>query len=183
MFDAQLGLVVGFILLAAVPAYNVIYSRAHYVISAITIAILLWYGVAVFYTIPTLSGWSLESDLPADAKIIGVRIVEPGRDDPGCFYFWLNESPQHKLDALNVIRPDKVFVYTGKTQPRAYKIPYDRELHKQLIEAMKRQKKQQGSSLTTGEQGVKGKRGTGGQEYKDNPPFKIVNPSTIMTKE
>jgi len=184
MFESSSGLVVAFLLLAGVTGWNVIRTRGNYVLKAASICILLWYGLAVFFTVPNIMGWSAKLDLPGDAKIIGVRIVEPKGNDEGAIYFWLNEEPQHGKDAMNLLRPDKMFIYTGLIQPRAYQIVYDRELHKKLIEAMKKQKKNKGSSLMTGKKGIKQKEKTGeGRETNEEPTFKILNPFKMLPKD
>ena len=183
MFESSFGLVVAFLLLAGVTGWNVIRTKGNYILKAASICILLWYGLAVFFTIPNIMGWSAKIDLPGNAKIIGVRIIEPKDTDKGAIYFWLNEKPQHSKDAMNLLRPDKVFIYTGLIQPRAYKVPYDRELHRKLIEAIKKQKNNKGSSLMTGEKGIKqkGKSGEGRQTY-ENPTFKVLNPFEMLPK-
>ena len=84
---------------------------------------------------------------------------------------------------MNLLRPDKFLIYTGGMQPRAYKIPYDRELHKKLLETQKQQKQRKGSSLMTGKKGVKRKKGKGINESPTENPFKIMNPFDVLKKD
>ena len=184
MFDSMTGLVVAFILLATVTAWNTIRTKGWPGLKIITISILIWYGFVVYFTIPQIMGWPTEKDLPADSKIISVRIVEPRENDKGAMYFWLSRNPDHKKDAMNLLRPDKFLIYTGRMQPRSYKIPYDRKLHKKLLKAQKQQKKQRGSSLMTGKKGVKIKDKQGGQgNSPTEKPFKILNPFAFLKKD
>jgi len=181
MFESSLGLIVGFLLLASVVTWNLIGTKGNYILKCTTICILLWYGLAVAYTVPSIMGWSAKKDLPPNARIISFRIIEDQAGVKGVMYFWLNENPEEKLDYKNLMRPDRIFLYTGKKQPRSYQIPYDRELHKKLIEAKRKQGQLRGSVMMTGEKGV-GKKGQGGQQSDKNPPFKIVNPYELLPK-
>jgi len=182
MFDSLTGLVVAFILLATVTAWNTIRTRGWLGLKFVSIGILIWYGFVVYFTIPQIMGWATEKDLPANSKIISVRIIEPKGECEGAMYFWMSQKPDHEKDALNLLRPDKFLIYTGSVQPRAYKIPYDRELHKKLLETQKQQKQQRGSSLMTGKKGVKSKEEGTGRSPTENP-FKILNPFTFLNKD
>ena len=179
MFDSLTGLVVAFILLATVTAWNIVRTKGWLGLKFVSIGILIWYGFVVYFTIPQIMGWPTEKDLPANSKIVSVRIVEPNNDDKGAMYFWLSQNPNHKRDALNLLRPDKFLIYTGGIQPRAYKIPYDRELHKKLLETQKAQKRQKGSSIMTGKKGVVKVR----NESATENPFKILNPFDMIKKD
>ena len=182
MFDSLTGLVVAFILLATVTAWNTVRTKGWVGLKFVSIGILIWYGFVVYFTIPQIMGWPTEKDLPSNSKIVAVRIVEPRGENKGSMFFWISQKPDHKKDAMNLLRPDKFLLYTGSTQPRSYRIPYDRELHKKLLEARKKQQGQKGSSLMTGKKGVKVKRAGGGKSPTDKP-FKILNPFTFLKKE
>jgi len=179
MFDSLTGLVVAFILLATVTGWNTVRTKGWLGLKFVSIGILIWYGFVVYFTIPQIMGWPTEKDLPANSKIVSVRIVEPSNDDKGAMYFWLSQNPDHKRDAMNLLRPDKFLIYTGGIQPRAYKIPYDRELHKKLLETQKEQKRQKGSSMMTGKKGV----AKGRNESPTENPFKILNPFDMLKKD
>ena len=183
MFDSLTGLVVAFILLATVTAWNTIRTKGWMGLKFVSIGILIWYGFVVYFTIPQIMGWPTEKDLPANSKIISVKIIEPKENDKGSMFFWLSQQPEHKKDVMNLLRPDKFLLYTGSIQPRSYKIPYDRELHKKLLEAQKKQKQQRGSSLMTGKKGIKANRAEGQDGPPVEKPFKILNPFTFLTKD
>ena len=184
MFGALIGAVVGFILLAAGLSWIIIRTKGNFSIKVVAISIFIYYGFALFYAVPNIMGWAFNSDLPPDAKIISVRIVEPNNETDGGMWFWLNEKPDLKGDLHNLLDPRKLFIYTGAIQPRAYKISYDKELHRKLIEQKKRQKRNPGSSLLVGKKGIKKDR-TGiqqnNQQYDDNA-FRILNPREVMAK-
>lgn len=184
MFNASSGLVVGFLILSASVAWLIAKTKGNYLSKVFIIGVLIYYSVAVFFTIPNVMGWGVEKDVPANAKIISVRIKEPSGEDKGGIWFWINEKPDMKSDIMNMMRPDKVFIYTGSIQPRAYRIEYDKEIHKKIIEALKQQQKMKGSSFMTGEKGVKKnkKGGRGASKDKEEDLFKIINPYDILSK-
>ena len=183
MFDSLTGLVVAFILLATVTAWNTVRTKGWVGLKFVSIGILIWYGFVVYFTIPQIMGWPTEKDLPSNSKIVAVRIVEPRGENKGSMFFWISQKPDHKKDAMNLLRPDKFLLYTGSTQPRSYRIPYDRELHKKLLEARKKQQGQKGSSLMTGKKGVRVKQKEEGNNSPTENPFKILNPFTFLKKE
>ena len=113
MFDSITGLVIAFVLLATVTAWNTVRTRGWLGLKFVSIGILIWYGFVVYFTIPQIMGWAAEKDLPANCKIISVRIIEPRDDDKeGSMFFWMSQKPDHKRDALNLLRPDKLLIYT-----------------------------------------------------------------------
>jgi hypothetical protein len=184
MFDSIAGLVVAFILLAIVTAWNTIRTKGYFGLKVASICVLIWYGMVVYFTVPTIMGWPKEADLPANAKIISIKIVEPSKGNEGQMYFWLSGLPDHERDAINLLRPDKIFIYTGSQQPRAFKIPYDRELHKKLIEAKKKQKGQKGSLIIVGKKGIKTKNNREHENiFPTENPFKILNPFDSLKKD
>lgn len=184
MFDSITGLVVAFILLATVTAWNTIRTRGWVGLKFVSIGILIWYGFVVYFTIPQIMGWPTEKNLPPNSHIVSVKIVEPTGDNKGDMFFWISQKPDHKKEAMNLLRPDKFLLYTGSIQPRSYRIPYDRELHKKLLESKKQQKKQRGSSLMTGKKGiiVRGEESVENDSLTEKP-FQILNPFTFLTKE
>lgn len=180
MIDFYLGITIGFILIAAFTAWSIIAVKGRILFKFIGTFILIYYGIAVFFSVKNILGWPIESNLPANAKIISVRIIEPSQDHEGGMWFWLNEKPDYQKDFFNGLRPDKIFIYTGSIQPRAYKIPYDKKLHKKLFETQK-QGSGGGKFLQTGKKGVK-RAGEGSVDDKE-PPFRIINPIDIFPKD
>jgi hypothetical protein len=118
-------------------------------------------------------GWSKSVvELPENAIVVSYRIVEPKN-----IYFWMIEDLDLQPNRAN---PMELFRDIQTKEPRAYKIEYDKELHKQL-EAIKKQRKR-------GKQGqlrwTKAKQGN--RELDENRPqskrgqFEILNPSSLL---
>jgi len=204
MIDFQIGTTVGYVLLAIFIAWSLITTKGRYVYKCIGIFVLIYYVLIVYFSQSNIMGWPVKKDLPANAKIISVRVIEPNDNHEGGMWFWLNEKPHFEEDLFNMVQPNKMFTYTGGVQPRSYKIPYDRELHKKLFEkqkqsgkggcflatgkkGVKRNQGEQGEEdkkepPSTGEKGVKRNQGEQGEEDKKEPPFEIINPIELFKK-
>jgi hypothetical protein len=67
-------------------------------------------------------GWPSKGGLPERFVLLAAVIEEPVKNDPGALYVWV-----HALQDGKPVR-----------QPRAYKLPYAKDLHALLEEAMKK---------------------------------------------
>lgn len=88
---------------------------------------LLVAGVTVFYfyaddTVHSLGGWPSSDALPERFVLLAAVIEEPTPKVSGALYLWVS--------ALEDGRPG--------AQPRAYRLPYNKELHATLNEGMKK---------------------------------------------
>lgn len=69
-------------------------------------------------------GWPAKVSLPPRFVLLASVIEEPGAKSPGALYLWVNAIEQGKPAA----------------EPRAYRLPYAKDLHAVLDEAMKKQR-------------------------------------------
>jgi hypothetical protein len=88
---------------------------------------LLVAGVTALYFVADRAfddtwGWPSKSGLPERFVLLAAVIEEPTKKDAGALYVWVN--------ALEDGKPVR--------QPRAYKLPYAKDLHALLEEAMKK---------------------------------------------
>lgn len=85
--------------------------RVPYIVCAPTLALALWLGRA------DPAGWPSSAAFPAHAQLVWAEVDEPDPavSDPGHVYLWLD---------------------VGGTAPRAYALPYSRELHRQVQKAL-----------------------------------------------
>ena len=108
---------------------------------------LLVVGITVFYFFADdaahqMWGWPTSDALPARFVLLAAVIEEPTTKSAGALYVWVNALENGKPSPL----------------PRAYRLPYSKDLHALLNEGVK--KARQGiSQLGTSEPKV-GKRGT-----------------------
>lgn len=171
-----------YLLIMLFLCWSVIYSKGRTIYKCIGAAVALWFSLSFFYVLPDLKGWPAEISIPDKSRIIALTIVEPDKADPGAFYFWCDIKPDNLQSTRNLFNPYKRFTYTGAIEPRAYKMPYDRELHKKLLEAQKKKARMGGSWIEI----VKGKEGQRRDEdgvKTDKVDFKIVNPIEFLRKD
>jgi hypothetical protein len=84
-------------------------------------------GVAVFYfwasdAVHNIAGWPNPDPLPERFVLLAAVIDEPTSKTPGALYIWVNAIEDGKPAA----------------QPRAYKLPYAKDLHSLLNEGIKK---------------------------------------------
>ena len=200
MIIGTIGLLVAYIVVISVGIL-VGLSRKFWFITIYTF-FAIYFAIALSLTVENFSGWPSAQELPEESQIISFKIKEPSEDDKvGAFYFWLNLKKADKIDAYMALNPRFIFSYINKTEPRAFKMPYDRELHKKLLEAQKEKKKTVGGWLslenkkgekespsdeTNTKKEKKGKNKSpsdGTNTKKEKIEFKIMNPVEILSKE
>ena len=107
---------------------------------------LLLLGVSVFYfwaneAVHSMWGWPSSDALPERFVLLAAVIEEPSAKTSGALYVWVNALENGKPAA----------------QPRAYKLPYAKDLHALLNEGLK--KARQGVTQMGTAQPKVGKRG------------------------
>ncbi len=185
MFDITWSLIVGYILLATVLIWDLIKTKGSYIIRVPIILMMIYYSLILFLALPNMMGWPVKEDIPPNAKVISPPlIVEPSPSNDGAIYFWINTEPNHWQDLSNLMNPKKAFVYSGSRRPRAYEIEYSEEMHRKIIEAMKKKGERGGSAMMTGKEGIKksSRRGDGTDMDDKLPPFKILTPHEMLPK-
>ncbi len=152
------GLAVSFVILLVTILWSLIQPNMKLRYKLIIIPIFIWYSLVLYYTAPKLMGWPVDISIPAKSIVVGFNIQEPNKIRKGGIYLWVispKKTSEQKL--VERLDPEIIFSYANK-EPRAFKIPYSREMHKAIIEAQKRQARQKGSVLIIG----KGEKGIDG---------------------
>ena len=170
------GLIVSYIILISLFLYILIKLRGKWFIKAICIFVFIYYSIAMAYSINSIMGWPTSGKIPRNARIIWIQIQEPH-----WIYFWL--QTEWKDDDIFLLDPRKVFEYHALKEPRIFKIPYTKEQHKKILEAMRQKKGMPGSQIIT--KGKKGdKKGKTGRQIKDskNLEYKVLNPFELFPK-
>ena len=136
---------------------------------AFFVPLCIWYSLVLVFYIHSLFGYPSTDPIPDGAIVKGIHINEPSKGYDGVMCFWMiNTEDYGKVDA----------------EPRAYKMPYDRELHKQLI---REGSKKSGimrwhRSKKSGKKGLKRFLGDGSDMSKGGE-FKVLNPSEFLSKD
>jgi len=136
-------LILSFAALVFLCAMALLWSRWPAWLKALLVA-----GVAVFYfwadgVVHNLSGWPTADALPERFTLLAAVIEEPSNKSSGALYIWVNAIENGKPVA----------------QPRAYRLPYAKDLHALLNEGMK--KSRQGVSQMGTATPKAGKKGLG----------------------
>jgi len=193
------GLSIAFILLSAVMLWMLFGVRGKVLLKALLTTFIVWYSVALFFSIQNLTGWPTTTTLEnmrtkSDLQVLSIQIRPPDKrvkGDIGSMYFWTSiyGSEDLEYDVFDLINPMKAFDYKYKKDPRAYKIPYDEELHKEIIEKAKKKGGIRGSIMLLKKKEKNKKKGGDKdlprlleEEEEEKNRFKIINPYELMKK-
>ncbi len=158
------GIAMGFVLIAVLVLWFVIGSKGHWGIKAATMVLSLYFCLSVGFSISEFMGWPTDDKLPPKFLLHWAVIQEPDvkLGDEGSIYVWvrpINEPTiEHKEWSDYLLS-----FYDGKSEPRAYRIPYSRELHEQAQKAIEAISKGEGVGGTSEEGSGKGKKKSSGK--------------------
>jgi hypothetical protein len=147
-------LAVAFVILVGLLLWLLAAVRGRWLLKLALICAVPAFAFAIVGTANSLRGWPTGDSPPTTATLIWAVVEEPDPQagSPGAVYLWLA---------------------TG-TKPRAYRLPYSRQLHKQLVEATALTKRGQTVAFTR--RGRGGRTGRGGAArgafrfYRLRPP-------------
>ncbi len=91
--------------------------------AAVVLAVTALYFVAD-HTLAGVWGWPSRDSLPERFVLLAMVVEEPGKKTEGALYLWVNAIDTAKG------RPER--------EPRAYRLPYTKDLHAVLNEGMKK---------------------------------------------
>tara|TARA_B100001971_G_scaffold143611_1_gene132744 strand:- start:454 stop:1056 length:603 start_codon:yes stop_codon:yes gene_type:complete len=183
------GIIALYVLLIGMLGWFVIGAKGKWWAKGTMIALSLWFGLTLFYTVHNFMGWpTLEQINKERSQILYFQIREPSKkyDDVGAIYLWVRilrseEEPKGKT-FQELMNPMTWFLYTDKRAPRAYKLPYTKEVHEQLEELTKN-KQEKGSEgfIEKGED----EQGRPDGEQNVTSPIQIivVDPSSLIPKD
>jgi hypothetical protein len=137
-----------FIVLVSVILWMIIGGRGHWAAKAAVIVVALHVSIGLWWALGDVEGWPVVGTPPEKFALHAMLVKEPAGDNGagGAIYLWLTETNEKAKE------------------PRCYKLPYSKELHKELAEAGQ---KMRGGKRVMGER-RKGQRRprAGGVEYE-----------------
>jgi hypothetical protein len=116
------GLVWSYVALAALAALALVASSWPRWAKALLVAGVTGLYFVAAEVLDDTWGWPSRSALPARFVLLAVVVEEPGKTTQGALHVWVNGLKDGKL-----VR-----------QPRAYRLPYTKDLHALLEEGMKK---------------------------------------------
>ena len=183
------GITILYVLLMVSLAWTIIGIKGRWITKGLFMAIAIWFSVTLYYSFHNFMGWPSEEDISTKySQLIWFQIKEPSKvtNHPGAIYLWVREIPEsEKLEGLTLrqlIDPMVWFTYPDESVPRAYKIPYSKEKHRELRKTVEERKK----GAKTYVEIKKGKVVPGKPkqpEIDDEIRFKLVKPQDILPKE
>jgi hypothetical protein len=117
MTFALIKLVGAFLFLSVLLGVGVIHSRAHWMMKALLIGLILPFGWSFYTGLSDLLGFPVAARAPEEFRYIASLVREPTRSEEGAIFVWIvAENPL----------------------PRAILLPYSKQLRDKMNEAKKR---------------------------------------------
>ena len=150
-----------FCIIMCVLLWSIILGKGCWWIKAAMIPTCIWFSIAISVSMPSMLGWPSESELPYKYELFSAKVVNPSltNGSDGVIFLWVGDvDPCDGYGVFELYRYDKY-------EPRCYKIPYTKEMHKKIQDAMKllRQGRRVMGSNGKGKGKGKGKNGNGRQ--------------------
>lgn len=133
MDTTNLAIPLGFLILSAVLIFVFIEPKRWKWWLKLPLVILVpAFCLAVWWSIASYKGWPTTAELPQKSLVMSgiVREPEPANDDPGAIYLWL--VPFDESASSNPLD-----YQAPRGEPRSFKLPYSRPMHKAVNRAMK----------------------------------------------
>ncbi len=164
MEDRTLAIPVAFILLAALLCWMLIGAKGKWWLKLLTILIVPSFGLAVWASISSYKGWPTTDEPPEKALLVWgvVHEPDPRTGNPGVIYLWLTPIREDSGGTLNPLGYE-----SRNGEPRAYRLPYSRQLHDALTGAQAAAK--EGRPMMFGK-GKRGRRSDGSRREEDGEP-------------
>jgi hypothetical protein len=185
IWSGYAGLTVGFLAIASILLWFLITTRGRVVIKTTLIFLTVWYGFVLYYSLENFTGWPTPQAVPHNSRLLALRVNEPdsNRNEPGGIYLWVT-SGQDSAKGLSLIHPRNLFKNVHSSEPRSHKLPYDRELHKALLQAQAKMEGIPGAEMNIRKSRDKRQKGKidGDEQSRAPLEFEILNPSTMLPK-
>jgi hypothetical protein len=162
-----IGVPIAFVIFSAMALWIIIGCRGYWWLKALFIVASLYFSACLWTSLETLQGWPTEQSPPEEFEIKWILAEEPNKQTgaKGAIYLWaVNLHPEKSEN------DDYIVVLHNKTminEPRLYKLPYSRNLHKQAMEFQKQIAKGERVMVRMGKEGMQGEgNGKGGKDGK-----------------
>ena len=186
------GITILYALIMGLLCWLIIGVRGKWAIKSFMIAMSIWFAVTLGYSFNNFMGWPTGEEFKTNtSQLIWFQIKEPSKthNTPGAIYVWVREMPvteeEKPLTVKELMNPMYWFTYPDTdTAPRAYRLPYTKEMHKQLRAAAEGRGEGKIAFIKKGKKGEGDKKGNqrGDQDILDGIRIELVNPSLIIPK-
>ena len=127
MYPRTLAIPLAFFLLAVVLCLILIGTKWNWWQKLLVIVVVPAFCIVIWSSLGSYKGWPTDSSPPRKAMVFWVMVREPRPDgsDPGAIYLWLRS-----LDSGGDPRANPLGYTSRDGEPRAYVLPYSRNMHK-----------------------------------------------------
>jgi len=121
--------------IALVTLWNTVGAKGHWSIKATVIVFVSSLCLWVWISLGAMIGWPIDKVPEGTYDVEWMKIVEPNkaRDIKGGIYVWI--SNMDRMDHHDLFKQQEQ--HMSQRKPRAYGLPYSRELHEQVSEILK----------------------------------------------
>lgn len=145
-----IGIPLTFLILTAIGSWFIILGKGPWWIKFIFTTIILYFSLALWNSLPALTGWAASEPLPHKFILHWAMVVEPSKinnKEPGAIFFWTTEIDEENFPKKQEINYFLQPFIARKliTEPRVYRVPYTDKLHQKLTQVM--QKLKQGKTM------------------------------------
>tara|TARA_Y100000296_G_C5082076_1_gene210465 strand:+ start:189 stop:794 length:606 start_codon:yes stop_codon:yes gene_type:complete len=129
-------IIASFVIITSLILWFVIGSRGMWGPKAVTIAFALYFCLSISFSLQNFEGWPSDASLPEEFRVHWIIVEEPDkRGGEGAVYIWAEEfEPEEEGKPKWWLS----FQKDDTDAPRAYRLPYNRDLHEQSQEALER---------------------------------------------
>lgn len=184
-----LGLPVSFVILAALLLWTLADKRIKVFLKLGLITATLWFGLVLWHTPGNLMGWPKEVnskyELPRCVLIYHKIIYPQINPKEAGIYVWLVPKEKVKIEKVpfTLVNPKEVLKITLLDTPRAYKIPYTVEEHKELADAVGKSKEKGGIVVFEPPKPGNGRPGSDARDIEDDSGWEALTMEEVFKKE
>ena len=97
MITISAGLIVSYTLLAVLLLAMLLYSRIHWGIKAVIVALVSTFYPISYFSLMTLLGWPTATKLPDRFRLVAAEVYEPDKSQgsPGEIYLWVTSLSEN----------------------------------------------------------------------------------------
>lgn len=120
----------GFIIMAGMLCWHIAHAEGRWGVKLALTVLLIGFGLEVSGALDSYAGWPTDEQMPENAQLLGAIIREPSPrvGDQGAIYVWVRPLVPPVSGLLRETpSPD---------EPRAFRLPYSREMHEEMEAAM-----------------------------------------------
>lgn len=132
------GIPLAFIIIATLTLWVVLGCKGYWWLKLVMVSLSIFFSISLWNSLVSLQGWPTSETMPEKFEVKWLDVKEPNKKtgEEGYIYVWaINLEPNRPSPVADDAATPPLGVqlhakeYSG--EPRLYKLPYSREMHKQ----------------------------------------------------